>query len=192
MNSSKTESLRLFFALWPDDATRTALMQLQASIHGRIIPYENLHLTLAFLGRQPATLLPDLKEILAHCTSETAILTLDRLDYFTRNRIAWAGTHQAPDALVQLVLELTRALAPHGIGLNEPHNFKPHITLARDASPPPDMVFDPIVWRADRVALVQSTTSAEGSIYQVLASRSLAERCRLPDEGGDMHAGYTT
>lgn len=192
MNANQNESLRLFFALWPDDATRTALMQLQAPLHGRIIPYGNLHLTLAFLGRQPAALLPDLKEILMHCTSETAILTLDQLGYFTRNRIVWAGTHQAPDALLLLVQELTQALASHGIGLNEPHNFKPHITLARDASPPSDMVFDPIIWRADRVALVQSTTSAEGSIYQVLASRSLAERCWLPDENGDMDVGCVT
>lgn len=184
MNTSKTESLRLFFALWPDDTTRTALMQLQAPLRGRLISYDNLHLTLAFLGQQPATLLPDLKEMLVHLTSMTATLTLDRLGYFTRNRIAWAGTHQAPDTLLQLAQELTQALARLGIRLNGPHGFKPHITLARDASLPPDIVFDPIIWRADRVALVQSTTAAEGSIYQVLASRSLDERCRLPDEGG--------
>lgn len=192
MNARPNESLRLFFALWPDDATRTALMQLQASMHGRIIPYENLHLTLVFLGRQPATLLPDLIEILMHCTSGTVALTLDRLGYFTRNRIAWAGTHQAPDALLQLVQELTQALALRGVALNALHGFKPHITLARDASPPPDMAFDPIVWRAGHIALVQSTTSAEGSTYQVLASRSLAERCRLPDEGGDTNIDRIT
>ena len=50
MPATKTETLRLFFALWPDDPTRSALAQLQTPIRGRITPYEHLHLTLAFLG----------------------------------------------------------------------------------------------------------------------------------------------
>lgn len=177
MNANKTETLRLFFALWPDDATRTALMQLQAPMRGRIIPYANLHLTLAFLGQQAASMVPNLKDILTHLTSATATLLLDRVGYFTRNHVAWTGTHDVPDELMHLVQELTLALAQHGIVLNEPRGFKPHITLARDAALPPDITFEPIVWRAHQVALVQSDTTPEGSRYQVIASRSLDEKC---------------
>jgi 2'-5' RNA ligase len=179
MTTSKTESLRLFFALWPDDKTRTALMQLQAQMEGKIVPYGNLHLTLSFLGQQAATLLPILKEMLMHLSSPAATLTLDRAGYFPRKRIAWIGTHDSPQELFLLQQELMQGLVRHNILPAHENNFKPHITLAREASLPPDMTFTPIVWRAHQVALVQSTMSAEGSKYAVLASRSLDEKCLL-------------
>jgi 2'-5' RNA ligase len=184
MNANTTESLRLFFALWPDDETRTALMQLQAPIRGRTISYDNLHLTLAFLGQQPASLLPALKQILTHLPPLAATLTLDRIGYFTRSRIAWAGMHDVPDALLKLQQELAQTIVQHGISFNNQRDFKPHVTLARDASLPPDIIFTPIVWRASQIVLVQSATQAEGASYQVLASRSLDEECWTSNESG--------
>lgn len=182
MAPGKTKSLRLFFALWPDDATRTELMRLQASIGGRLIPYSNLHLTLAFLGEQRAKLVSDLQEILAHLAAETASLRLDRIGYFSRARLAWAGMHETPKELLQLTQELTLALARHGIQLSNSRDFTPHITLARDAPPPQDFDFEPIEWHAYQVALVQSDTLQEGSIYRVLASRSLDEKRWIQSE----------
>jgi 2'-5' RNA ligase len=184
MNANTSESLRLFFALWPDDATRTALMRLQAPMRGRIIPYENLHMTLAFLGTQPAELLPTLKEILERLPPLTATLTVDRVGYFTRNRVAWAGMHEAPDALTGLQKALAQAITQRGIAFDNQHAFKPHVTLARDAALPPDLAFEPVVWRADKVALVQSATQREGAIYRVLATRSLDRECRTTSEAG--------
>lgn len=182
MNANTTDTLRLFFALWPDDATRTALQQLQASIRGRLIPYSNLHLTLAFLGAQPATLLADAKDLLTHLSASAASVSLDRVGYFSRNRIAWIGTHQVPAELIALELELSAALKDCGIAIDSKQTFKPHITLARDAELPPDIAFAPIPWRCDHVALVQSVTKPEGASYEVIASRSLDERLWLPNE----------
>ncbi|HJV75607.1 MAG TPA: RNA 2',3'-cyclic phosphodiesterase [Noviherbaspirillum sp.] len=184
MNANTTDTLRLFFALWPDDATRTALQQLQASIRGRLIPYNNLHLTLAFLGVQPETLLADAKDLLAHLSTPTAPVLLNRVGYFARNRIAWIGMHQVPAELIALEQELSGALKECGIAIDSKQNFKPHITLARDAEPPPDIAFTPIPWRCSHVALVQSVTKPEGATYELIASRSLNERPWLPDESG--------
>jgi 2'-5' RNA ligase len=184
MNANTTDSLRLFFALWPDDETRTALMQLQAPLQGRRIAYDNLHLTLAFLGQQPASVLPDLKQILTHLPPSPSTLTLDRIGYFNRNRIAWAGMHDVPDTLLKLQQELADALVRHGIAFDNQHGFKPHVTLARDATLPPDIIFTPVVWRASQVALVQSATRAGGASYRVLASRSLDEVCWTSEEAG--------
>jgi 2'-5' RNA ligase len=184
MNANTTESLRLFFALWPDDETRTALTQLQVPIRGRKIAYDNLHLTLAFLGQQPASVLPALKQILTHLSPSTPILTLDRIGYFSRNRIAWAGMHAVPDTLLKLQQELAQAIAQHEISFNNQHDFKPHVTLARDATLPPDIIFTPIDWRASQIALVQSATQAEGANYEVLATRSLDEECWTSNEAG--------
>lgn len=182
MNTAPPKTLRLFFALWPDDATRTALMQVQTAMHGRLVPYGNLHLTLAFLGAQPADVLLQAEDILARLMSPPMMLTLDRVGYFPRNRVAWAGMHHMPDELKSLHDELTEALRRQGIGFDQQQNFKPHVTLARDATLAPDISFDPIVWHADRVTLVQSVTEASGSTYQVIASRSLDEPCRLTED----------
>jgi RNA 2',3'-cyclic 3'-phosphodiesterase len=179
---SKAESLRLFFALWPDDATASALLKLQAPMHGRIIPYTNLHLTLVFLGQQPAALLPELKDILQRLPRTEINLTLNRVGYFPRNRIAWAGMRNVPESLLALHRRLVQTLNERNIAFNDQHDYKPHVTLARDASLPPDLAFDPIIWQANQAVLVQSMTTPEGSIYQVLASRSLDKDVWVPDE----------
>lgn len=176
--------MRLFFALWPDVTTRAALKQLQAPIRGRITPYEHLHLTLAFLGQQPVSLLPTLKDILLHLKSPAPNLLLDRVGYFVRNRIAWAGTHETPRALQMLYRELSEALINQGIAFDSHNPFAPHITLVRDALTPPDLTFAPIRWHANHVALVCSDMRVEGNHYEVIASRSLDERLRIPDEPG--------
>lgn len=184
MNANTTDTLRLFFALWPDDATRAALQQMQAHIKGRLIPYDNLHLTLAFLGSQPASIISSADDILARLAAPAMQLTLDRLGYFSRNHIAWAGIHQPPAGLLALQQEIANALRKHNISFDSQQSFKPHITLARDASPPPDISFTPIQWRASQVALVKSVTNAEGARYEVVASRSLDEQRWTSDERG--------
>lgn len=176
-------SLRLFYALWPDDATATKLQQLQAPMHGRRIPYSNLHMTLVFLGQQPAALLPDLKDILARIPPTELTLTLARVGYFPRNRIAWVGPAQTPEPLSVLHGALVRELLERKVAFNDQHRYSPHVTLARDASLPPDLAFDPIEWKVTQAVLVQSTTTAEGSIYKILASRALDKEVWVPDEG---------
>jgi len=57
-------TIRLFFALWPDDATRRALAACASAVvaqtGGREVAAGNLHLTLAFIGERPTTLVPTL------------------------------------------------------------------------------------------------------------------------------------
>ena len=52
------KSVRVFFALWPDDAERAALAAWQLPLHklcsGRIIRADTLHNTLVFLGNVEA------------------------------------------------------------------------------------------------------------------------------------------
>lgn len=181
MNSTK-RSLRLFYALWPDDATRVALIRLQAPITGRKARYENLHLTLAFLGQQPVDLLPVFTSILANLSSPPVTLTVDRIGYFTQKKIAWAGMHEAPVALSVLNSTLVSALKQNNIAFNSQSTFRPHITLARDAEQPEELPFHPFVWHGGKIALVESTNDADGVAYRVLASRFLrAGEVNAPD-----------
>lgn len=185
MNANSKQALRLFYALWPDDLTRGELVRLQQALQGRKIPYGNLHITLAFLGQQPTEQLPVLQDILMHLPSASMTLTLDRVGYFSRNRIAWAGMHEVPATLLGLQQHLTQALAQRGIAFDSQLKFKPHITLARDAEAPPDAVFTPIAWKADQVALVQSEMKQGGSSYQVLASRRIDHEVWIPGDAGN-------
>lgn len=142
-------------------------------MQGRLVPYDNLHLTLSFLGQQPVALLPALKDLLTRVPASTLTLTIDRLGYFPRNRIAWVGMHDIPAELLTLHQLLMEGLQRAGVVFKRENDFKPHVTLARDAALPADTVFTPIVWQAAEITLVQSTTEASGTRYSMLASRSL-------------------
>jgi 2'-5' RNA ligase len=165
--------LRLFYALWPDDEVRAALRNLQALTSGRLTRYENLHITLAFLGNQPEENLPALKNILAGLPSDAMVLTIDRLGYFRKNRIAWAGSHAVPDALHALQTALAQSLEQQGLAFDKQNRFKPHITLARDAAAPVDQPFEPIAWKIAQVTLMQSLQSEGRLSYRVLATHRL-------------------
>jgi 2'-5' RNA ligase len=162
----KTKSLRLFYALWPDETTRAALARLQIPIRGRKTRYRNLHLTLAFLGEQPSALVRVLHEILTRLPTAQIPMVLDQVGYFPKKQIAWAGMHPVPDALADLQQQLVKALAQQGIICSP--DFKPHVTLARHAQAPDDFHFPPIQWIAKQIVLVHSTRDAEGIFYRVL------------------------
>ena len=166
-------SPRLFYALWPDETVRNALVALQADLPGRLTLRDNLHLTLAFLGSQSATLLPALGTILNQLPASGILLTLDNVGCFTRRGIVWTGMRQTPLALTTLQVQLDGLLVQHGIAFDRQPAFKPHVTLARHATAAPQVSFEPIHWQADQVVLVQSVNEENIVRYRVLASRRL-------------------
>lgn len=160
---------KLFFALWPDENTRAALARLQPLAPGRALAPAKLHLTLAFLGQQPATALAPLRAILAGLDGPALPLLIDSLGYFHQPRIGWAGMAAAPATLLTLQAGLIRQLAAAGLCTSAHGPFKPHVTLARDASPPQGS-FAPVPWHADTVALVESLPNGN---YVLIATKNL-------------------
>ncbi|MRV73414.1 RNA 2',3'-cyclic phosphodiesterase [Duganella sp. FT92W] len=148
---------KLFFALWPDPATRAALASLLPLVQGRHIPPAKLHLTLAFLGQQEESRLPILLEILRCLPVPAMRLQIDCLGYFARPHIAWAGMAQPPEALLDMQAQLMAALTAAGFDPATHGAFKPHITLAREAKQAPaETAFAPVSWNVAQVALVES------------------------------------
>ena len=173
MTLATPKQRRLFFALWPDEITRSALARVQFELHGNKTRYRNFHITLAFLGDQPETMLPELQTILTQLDGAEMYLELDRIGYFARQRIAWAGMTREPPALKQLQTRLTAQLSTHHVQFESRAVFRPHITLVRDADAPGTAEFPPIVWHAKQVTLMQSLMQEDGLQYQVLASHWL-------------------
>ena len=165
---SAVKTARLFYALWPDATTRTTLATLCAQLPGNRMSPDNLHLTLAFLGQQPQTLLPVLKKISAALPPLNAPLHIDHLGFFKRRRIVWAGMHHAPAALFDLQQTLAQQLRQHQISFDDQPAYKPHITLARDSVLPQETAITPIHWRVWRIVLVESISRPEGVQYRVL------------------------
>lgn len=164
---AKQPAHKLFFALWPEEAARQALLRLQQPVRGRLIPPEKLHLTMAFLGQQPAEALPVLLAILHAVQMPPLRLEIDCYGYFKRPHIAWAGMRQPPAALLAAQAELMARLEAAGFSAATHGEFKPHITLAREAKEAPaEFSAAPVVWEGARLALVESRPDG---VYMPLA-----------------------
>lgn len=172
-DASADKPLRLFYALWPDETTRDALVALQMQQRGRRTKAHNLHVTLAFLGEQQIDRLHMLEEILAGLPQAPVRLSIDRIGYFKRKRIVWAGSHAVPEALITLQQSLTLSLVENGVEFDCSTDFTPHVTLARDAEPPLDAPFNTFHWEVTQVALVQSCQEHGQLTYHVLAKHWL-------------------
>jgi 2'-5' RNA ligase len=168
--SQAAETMRLFFALWPENdlLAKLARWAQRAAGRGRAMRRENIHLTLAFLGDTDAALVPDLIALAAQVRFEPISLRLDRVGYWKHNRIIWCGAGEEPQALAALVGGLRAGLDAAGIRY-ERKPFVSHMTLVRDA-PGLDAApaWIPLDWEAKDFALV-SSARIEGRVsYQVL------------------------
>jgi len=164
--------VRLFFALWPDDAVCARLAhwsrELHAACGGRPTRSENLHVTLAFLGNVEDARVEEVERAAEAVAPRRCSLILDQPGYWKHNRIAWAGASTVPAELETLVRELRAALANSRIHFDA-KSFASHVTLLREAREPAVMpALEPIDWRLAGFALVQSVTLPRGSRYEIL------------------------
>lgn len=165
--------LRLFFALWPDAGARAGLAAEAAALRrdcgGRATAAGRLHLTLAFLGNVPVARLPELEALAALQDVRPFVLKLDRVGWWPRQRLVWAGTQSCPRELEALASALAGALRAGGFSV-EHRPFMPHVTLLRDARrAPPRAAFGPLVWHAAGFVLAQSEILDRGIRYRVVA-----------------------
>ena len=179
MMTEKTKKrVRVFFALWPDDAERAALAAWQPVLHklcgGRIMRADTLHNTLVFLGNIGLHRLEALQLAAQEVNGEAFELSFDAACYWGRNHIVYATPCSVPPQLAQLVHGLEQRLIKHRFNFDK-RPCKPHVTLLRNAKwndrPLPGM--DRVVWRAKYFTLVQSMPDEAGANYQVLARFSL-------------------
>lgn len=163
---------RVFLALWPDAAVRGKLAVLAercaAQCGGREVAARNLHLTLVFLGAlSPA-------QIMAVCACAARLsvtpftLELDRVGYWPRPGIVWAGCRETPAPLALLVQSLHAELGALGFAL-ESRPFQVHVTLARKARRAPTPAVSPLAWPVAGFCLVSSRFARGGSEYAILA-----------------------
>lgn len=154
-----TSHQRLFLALWPEAAHLNEIAA-HASLWNwpdsavRYAP-QDWHVTLRFLGSVPSLGLPALRTAL-NVPFAPFELCLDQPQCWPRGLAVWCSK-EIPQGLVTLHQRLSAALDPMGWP-PDPRPYRPHLTLARhatQASPPTRS--DPMRWRVNRYALVEST-----------------------------------
>ena len=177
-SKTRPQTVRLFFALWPDAVMRSALDQLGKQMHeqcgGRRTRAEAIHITLAFLGEVAVTRIAELQALAAQLQGDAFDFELSHSRWWRQNHIAWVAPQTVPQALITLVSELQRQLKVAGFEVDM-RAYVPHVTLLRKAycpRPLPEMAA--ITWKVRDFVLVQSVMTEHGSAYEIIGRWSLA------------------
>lgn len=128
-------TIRLFVAAQLPEELKTYLVQARQAYSGpntRLVPEQNLHLTLYFIGNVPAEEEEEIRQKLAavarkHQPFTLALEQLEPGPKPTTPRLIWVRFWQQ-DTFVQLSRELTNVLS---VTPPKQEKFIPHVTLAR-------------------------------------------------------------
>lgn len=151
--SARAATARLFFAFWPDDATRCALLAHQArwrwTWSSRRTRGERLHATLLFLGDDVPRERIEALAALCPRLSAPIELVLDTPQLWPHGTAVLAAS-SVPAVLTEAHDRLRAAC-----GVND-KPWRPHVTLARRAEGASAPGSESVVWRIDRAVLVES------------------------------------
>jgi 2'-5' RNA ligase len=163
---------RLFFALWPDQATRAKIAQLNQSLickHLKKVRPDNLHITLAFMGRVDEKIEREIRQSIPDISAEPVTIFLDQLTTWSDAGVLCLTSSKQPQQIIDLVEQLKIVLGDFGVKL-DCRPYTAHVTLARKAQPNPTTILTAIGWQSIRFALVESISTARGVNYLVLES----------------------
>jgi RNA 2',3'-cyclic 3'-phosphodiesterase len=189
---------RLFFALWPDEATRAMLAHATRKAvrgcGGRPVAAHNLHATLLFLGSVAQSRVSEVTAIAARAAANMAVpgtvdssspgFVFDRIEFWKKPHVLVAAPSVAGgagDVLAGALAEvLARVMLSAGFA-PDPKPFRPHVTVARKvAFLKTELSMQPVPWSFQDFALVESQTDPDGPVYTVLESYPLAPGDRPP------------
>lgn len=169
---------RLFIALWPDGVVRQHIAILQRRLDSlpgsKMIPQQNLHITLCFLGDTESSQLIKVQNCIANFTFPAVSLKLDTLGYLPEKGLVWLRPKKTPPSLSATAQQLSNQLSAVGCSVDR-RAFKAHVTLARNSRPAGQLDFDPINWAASDLVLVESKFARGRVCYTTLISSGAEE-----------------
>jgi 2'-5' RNA ligase len=170
------ERLRLFLALrLPDYVVETLAAWQLRELRGRIVPRENLHVTLAFLGSRPASDLPDVLRVLERGAREAEVPVLEPGGYRETRSVGMVTLRDGTGAATRLAGRLHEELEQLGLYRREQRPWLPHVTVLRFRErprlhpPPPELG---AVVTSDAAAYL-SRLHPSGARYEVLETFGL-------------------
>ena len=184
--STQPPTHRLFFALWPNATSQSALAHatraIVSSSDGRAVPTQNFHLTLVFLGSVHESRIGELAPIAASVAAvfasghQPVAIELDRIEHWRKPEIICATPSADRPGVAMLSDALKRALIEQGfVSPDSVPEFRAHVTLARKVrTPVRAMPIAPQLWSLSKFVLVESRRQSQGSVYSTLASFPLS------------------
>lgn len=174
------DRLRLFCALQLADDTLDCLTDWQARelSAGRIVPRDNLHLTLAFLGYRPASERDAVAGVLREAAAAAGPVELTVRGYRETNSVGMVTLDDGNEAATRVAGDVQARLEALGVYVREGRRWRPHITVVRFRKraglrpEPPNTCSINVV----RAALYRSFLGSGGAHYEVLATAVLGGR----------------
>ena len=184
--------MRLFLAIEFEQELRRAIREATAPLRALVpdagwVAEDRLHLTLKFLGEQPATLVEPLtatmREIASrHWPVQLRVGGVGAFPNLRRPRVIWVGIEPTPK-LELLQNDVEEGCSALGVEV-EGKPFRPHLTIGRlrgtedgEAVRELASIARATRFRADTllstIELLQSTLTADGPRYAQLAAASL-------------------
>ncbi len=170
--AEKDKNHRLFFALWPPEQVRGAIVEtarpLLHDMTGRIMQPQNLHITLHFIGSVSGDKKDCLSEAARSIIAHPFELSLDRFGCFSKAKIFWMSTQNPPPELNRLHQNLGGVLSACDYQSDQ-RPYSPHVSLLRKynaaAIEHPGFLIN---WQVDEFVLIESNSDADGVRYNVI------------------------
>jgi 2'-5' RNA ligase len=174
------ERLRLFVALLLPDEAVTSLVQWQsAELVGRpelrLVPAENLHITVAFLGARPADEVEPIAALLRETADEAASPVFEPVRYRETRSAVMIVLDDHEQRGARLSERLFDGLEALGVYKREQRKWFPHVTVARFRNRPGLAPPLPPLGRvvSSEIAVMMSRLRPSGAEYEILESVSL-------------------
>ena len=179
---SGDERIRLFVAytLAPDDRERLFAWQLAelAGSRARLVPPEQLHFTIAFLGRRPREEVEPIADVIQTAVAGAGPMPLE-LNRYRETRSAGMLVFEDESGEARRVAEaIQRGLETIGVYKREARPWLPHVTVLRFRKPPHLQPELPALGQVmpSEAAAYHSVLRRDGAQYDVLRSVALGGR----------------
>jgi RNA 2',3'-cyclic 3'-phosphodiesterase len=171
------ERLRLFVALLlPDEAVSRLVEWQQRELGGgpdlRIVPAENLHVTVVFLGPRPAADLEGIAKVVRETAHGAAQPALEPVRYRETRSVGMIVLSDEDDRATRLAERLFERLERLRVYERERRDWLPHVTVVRFRERPRLAPPLPTLGRvmSSELAVMMSRLRPSGAQYEVLES----------------------
>jgi 2'-5' RNA ligase len=172
------ERIRLFCALDLPDEGRAELAGWAHGLlagRGRLVPSENLHVTLAFLGHRPAADVPAIAAELRAAAGAAHRVELRPLRYRETKSVGMIVLEDVGGAATDLARDLQERLERIGVHRREARPWLPHVTVLRrpERGGGGPASANTCSIHVVRSALYRSSLAAGGARYDALETAAL-------------------
>ena len=171
--------MRVFVGIRPPIDARAALSAVTEDWDppGRVVPADNWHLTLRFIGGMDDVsidrLLADLDQAELGGRFGVTLAGVGAFPNPLKATVLWLGLERGADRVVELAGDVDDAVDRIGFGREE-RPFVPHLTLSRIRPPVrvdrwiEEVEVPPIRFEVREVTVFASITAADGPVYEVI------------------------